>query len=226
MGRFTGVDPIADRFAHLSVYNYASNRPVNGIDLHGLQWAPPRKSNGAIDSDAATYNHTSKEHRDAIIDAALDEIPIVGEIKSYQEGGIAEVIIGAAIGGYVLKKIWRAIRKSGTDDVIEIFIDGKKHPQSAKNLDEAIKEGKSNVGIIDRKGADARRKANLKGIEPQKRKDRDEAPPAVIDTGEKAKVKHIDPSDNRGAGGSIGNQIKNLPDGTKVKIVPKNLDKK
>ena len=37
IGRFTGVDPIADQFPHLSVYNYASNDPVKNIDLHGLQ---------------------------------------------------------------------------------------------------------------------------------------------------------------------------------------------
>ncbi|MFM9951077.1 MAG: RHS repeat domain-containing protein, partial [Saprospiraceae bacterium] len=37
VGRFWGVDPIADRFAHASVYNYAENEPVANIDLHGLQ---------------------------------------------------------------------------------------------------------------------------------------------------------------------------------------------
>ena len=31
------MDPIADQFAYLSVYNYASNDPVKNIDLHGLQ---------------------------------------------------------------------------------------------------------------------------------------------------------------------------------------------
>jgi len=39
IGRFTGVDPIADRFAWVSVYNYAENEPVGHIDLHGLQKA-------------------------------------------------------------------------------------------------------------------------------------------------------------------------------------------
>ncbi|HFA51544.1 MAG TPA: RHS repeat-associated core domain-containing protein [Bacteroidetes bacterium] len=39
IGRFTGVDPIADKFAGLSVYNYASNSPIRYIDLHGLQTA-------------------------------------------------------------------------------------------------------------------------------------------------------------------------------------------
>jgi len=37
IGRFTGVDPISDEFAHLSTYNYADNSPVANIDLHGLQ---------------------------------------------------------------------------------------------------------------------------------------------------------------------------------------------
>lgn len=36
-GRFTGVDPIGDKFAHVTTYNYAENEPVANIDLHGLQ---------------------------------------------------------------------------------------------------------------------------------------------------------------------------------------------
>jgi len=40
IARFTGVDPISDKFPHVSTYNYAENRPVNGIDLHGLQFFP------------------------------------------------------------------------------------------------------------------------------------------------------------------------------------------
>jgi len=37
IARFTGVDPIAEDFAHLSVFNYADNNPIRNIDLHGLQ---------------------------------------------------------------------------------------------------------------------------------------------------------------------------------------------
>ncbi len=37
LGRFTGVDPIADQFPHVTTYNYAENEPVGNIDLHGLQ---------------------------------------------------------------------------------------------------------------------------------------------------------------------------------------------
>jgi RHS repeat-associated protein len=37
IGRFIGVDPIADQFPHVSTYNYAENDPIVNIDLHGLQ---------------------------------------------------------------------------------------------------------------------------------------------------------------------------------------------
>jgi hypothetical protein len=38
IGRFTGVDPIAEQFAFVSPFNYAENRPISGVDLHGLQY--------------------------------------------------------------------------------------------------------------------------------------------------------------------------------------------
>jgi len=41
IGRFTGVDPIADQYPHVSVYNYAENEPIGHIDLWGLQKAKP-----------------------------------------------------------------------------------------------------------------------------------------------------------------------------------------
>ena len=37
MGRFIGVDPIADQFPQFSSFNYSENDPVGGIDLWGLQ---------------------------------------------------------------------------------------------------------------------------------------------------------------------------------------------
>jgi RHS repeat-associated protein len=40
IGRFTGVDPIADQFAWVNTYNYAENEPVGSIDLWGLQRLP------------------------------------------------------------------------------------------------------------------------------------------------------------------------------------------
>ena len=37
LGRFTCLDPLADKFVHLSPYNYADNSPIANIDLWGLQ---------------------------------------------------------------------------------------------------------------------------------------------------------------------------------------------
>ena len=38
MGRFPCIDPLAERFAWVSPYNYAENRVVDGIDWWGLQY--------------------------------------------------------------------------------------------------------------------------------------------------------------------------------------------
>jgi len=42
IGRFTGADPIADKFAWVSPYNYAENEPIAHIDLWGLQKYKPQ----------------------------------------------------------------------------------------------------------------------------------------------------------------------------------------
>ncbi len=41
LGRFPNMDPIADQFNWVSPYNYAENRPIDGIDLWGLQYLSP-----------------------------------------------------------------------------------------------------------------------------------------------------------------------------------------
>ncbi len=37
LGRFICLDPISEKFPHVSTYNYAENEPVGSIDLWGLQ---------------------------------------------------------------------------------------------------------------------------------------------------------------------------------------------
>jgi RHS repeat-associated protein len=62
INRFTGVDPLADKFAFVTTYNYAENSPVTNFDLHGLQavrfdvkqW---NNSNGQLQENVkTTYN--------------------------------------------------------------------------------------------------------------------------------------------------------------------------
>lgn len=46
IGRFPGVDPIIEKFPHLTPYNYASNSPITNIDLWGLQGWPANELKG------------------------------------------------------------------------------------------------------------------------------------------------------------------------------------
>lgn len=50
------------------------------------------------------------------------------------------------------------------------------------------------------------------------KKDRDEATPVVFKESKGADVKNITSRDNRSAGAQIGNQLRNVKDGEKVKI--------
>lgn len=58
IGRFTGVDPIADEFVWVNTYNYAENSPIANIDLWGLQAITVH----GTASDNTTFTH----HPDAL----------------------------------------------------------------------------------------------------------------------------------------------------------------
>ncbi|MGH9568102.1 MAG: NucA/NucB deoxyribonuclease domain-containing protein, partial [Candidatus Angelobacter sp.] len=98
-------------------------------------------------------------------------------------------------------------------------IDPNKHPASAGHAADAINAGKPDVLTVDRGGSDSRRAAATGGHQTEPKKDNDEYPPAVTaEGGEGASVRSIPSSDNRGAGGSLGQQIKDVPDGGQIKI--------
>ena len=40
LGRFLSVDPLTKEYPELTPYQFASNRPIDGIDLDGLEYAP------------------------------------------------------------------------------------------------------------------------------------------------------------------------------------------
>lgn len=45
-GRFLSVDPLAKSYPELTPYQFGSNRPIDGIDLDGLEYSPAGKGNG------------------------------------------------------------------------------------------------------------------------------------------------------------------------------------
>jgi len=38
LGRFLSIDPVTSKYPELTPYQFASNRPIDGIDLDGLEW--------------------------------------------------------------------------------------------------------------------------------------------------------------------------------------------
>jgi RHS repeat-associated protein len=99
-------------------------------------------------------------------------------------------------------------------------ISKKEYPETAKHIADAIKKNKTDIVEIARDGAKKNRKESLKGIPTKIGFDRDEWPMAMFkEGGSGASIRYINPSDNRGAGSSIGSALSDLPNGTVIKIV-------
>ena len=105
------------------------------------------------------------------------------------------------------------------DGTVVVTVSEDKYPESAQHAQEAIENGQPEVLTIDRNGASDRRKEALNGQTRVPGMDLDEYPPAMFaEGGSGASVKPISPSDNRGSGASIGRQLRDYEDGTKVII--------
>jgi hypothetical protein len=103
---------------------------------------------------------------------------------------------------------------------VQIVFPSDRYPETAKHIQDAIESGHPNTCTIDRDGAENNRKLSLRGIETKKGYDRDEWPMAMCaEGGEGADIEYISPSDNRGAGSWVGNQLEEYPDGTLVEFI-------
>jgi RHS repeat-associated protein len=101
----------------------------------------------------------------------------------------------------------------------EVVIDGKEHPEAAQHAEDAQAAGQPSIVTIDRAGAKDRRKQATQNVPTEQNKDRDEYPPAVSkEGGSGSSIRHINPRDNRGAGASLGNQLRQYKDGAKILI--------
>jgi hypothetical protein len=106
-----------------------------------------------------------------------------------------------------------------TTKPVDVYVDPTKYPAAADHAKDAIASGKPDVLTVDRPGARGRRADALKGTATKADADRDEYPPAVTkEGGAGASVKPIPSGDNRGAGASVGQQIKKVPNGSQIKI--------
>ncbi|MBW4080038.1 NucA/NucB deoxyribonuclease domain-containing protein [Paenibacillus sp. S150] len=109
---------------------------------------------------------------------------------------------------------------TGDTGIVRLEFPSDRFPETAGHIKEAIRSGESAVCTINRQLADENRKESLRGVPTKKGYDRDEWPMAMCEEGGRgADIQYITPSDNRGAGSWVGNQLEELPDGTRVEFM-------
>ncbi|MFJ7557751.1 NucA/NucB deoxyribonuclease domain-containing protein [Bacillus thuringiensis] len=136
------------------------------------------------------------------------------------------VVVIALVVGYALDIVKLDSASTSTSvsgEVKEVLqLPSDRFPETAAHIKDAIKNGKTDICTIDRKGASERRKQSLANVPVKKGYDRDEYPMAMCqEGGSGASVRYMSPADNRGAGSYVGSKVSDLPDGTKFKIVVK-----
>lgn len=110
-----------------------------------------------------------------------------------------------------------------------VLLNRGKYPETAFHVQEAIKMGAPEVLVIERTGTEEKRDAwaRVVGKQPNLKErglDQDEYPMAMssdrLGAGREANIALIDSSDNRGAGSSVGSQLRGWCDGQKFKLKP------
>ena len=100
-----------------------------------------------------------------------------------------------------------------------VIVDSQKYPQTAEHIRMAQTMGFPEFVTLGRTDAAERRKASLTDVKASPIYDRDEWPMAVFEEGgQRANVVYIEGRDNRGAGSSIGWQMRGFPDGSRVRV--------
>ncbi len=233
LGRFTTLDPISDRFPWVSTYNYAENRPVNGIDLHGLQYVPFSSATFQMTGydkeqhqrDVQGYLQGQKERGKEII----DEIPYVGEAKAASEGDVIGVLLAMIPGGSFFKKGKKL--KDKIDDLPEVEFDEDAMPNIVQNIEEAFDSGVDDV--LTRETSKSQIRKNRREALRGKTKEADDTSldefpfASSKEGGEGAHVKEVPVNEQHKQGGILSgffrkNQIK---DGDKFRVKIKKKDK-
>lgn len=191
-----------------NLYTYVGNNPVNYVDPTGHRaddsagggWSGPI-SGGSVGpvrpfmSPARAFSSPTKA-----FSSPKPASPPATTAKSFSSPSLSH--------------------SSPSPRVTVVTLSASKYPASAQHVRDAQAAGQPKVLTVDRNGADARRDQSTSKLPTKQYHDRDEYPPAIAkEGGAGASVKHVPSSDNRGAGASIGNQLRNVPNGGRFTIV-------
>ena len=102
---------------------------------------------------------------------------------------------------------------------VHVELSASRYPETTDHIADAIAAGQPSLLHIARDEEEANREASLAPWPPRTGFDRDEYPPAMSDEGGAgADVRYIDPSDNRGAGATMGNALEDWCNGQPFRI--------
>ncbi|OXM84622.1 NucA/NucB deoxyribonuclease domain-containing protein [Paenibacillus rigui] len=133
------------------------------------------------------------------------------------------LVLLVLIGSVLYEKFYPSEKVvTNTPATVQLIFPSDRFPETGRHIKDAIVSGESSICTIDRAGAEENRKKSLQDVPTKKGYDRDEWPMAMCDEGGTgADIKYINPSDNRGAGSWVSNQLEKYPDGTKVEFIVK-----
>ena len=100
VGRFTGVDPIAAQFAHVSGYNYAENMPVSHVDLYGLQAFIPELTQAVSSGVRSLYENVSRLNDNAHRQGLIIEQTSGSRLNALQSSAVYFSVYADEIGNY------------------------------------------------------------------------------------------------------------------------------
>jgi RHS repeat-associated protein len=80
IGKFLSVDPLTRSYPELSPYQFGSNRPIDGIDLDGLEWTPARPNNGNLPARDQTSVKKGIDPSSFKVNPHLNVVPVYNPI--------------------------------------------------------------------------------------------------------------------------------------------------
>jgi len=114
IGRFWQIDPLAEHYSYNSTYAFAENKLGIGGELEGLEVYPhtPPYGKGMTSENLARHQEAQRVANTQVVEAVVDEIPIVGETKDIVRGDYIGAAFSIIPGGKLFKRGFDNFKKS------------------------------------------------------------------------------------------------------------------